>query len=720
MSMNIFEFLQIELRPSGQVHVADCPFCYSESKFFMDVDTTKYECKKCGEKGNNYTLITKLHSKWLADTKPSHYQEISKARGIPKSTFIKAKVAYHDGRYYIPYFRDDNGKNLANLGVTSADTGGPKSSWKIFKAPGLSLSIYHPIQAKLSDTVYICEGEWDALALLPYFHESSVVAAPGCQTFKEDWLPKFDGKTVVILYDNDDPGKKGAIKVCKLLSTRVASIAYLNWPAVHEIKDANDETKKGKDIRDLVISFKDADKISTFISENLETPTESIAKGEFSLPTLINVKSWNELTTIFSKELYITESSMATLSCAFSSILSCFMEGEPLWFFFVGPPSSGKTTVIEAFGSKNKYCEDRSKLTHTTLVSGMKDGNEEDPSLFAIINRRMLAVKDWTTVIEQNHTAQSELYSILRDAFDGNYSATYGNRISRRYESLKFGFIAGVTDAIYRDSKSSLGERFMKIHFMDKHFDERQHIVAAITGGRRKIERSQTLESATLGYLDFLVNNLAKNKIYEVEIYKPGTEELTDAISDIIDLAHFVSYMRTNVERSSRDESIMYRPQKEVASRLSSQFTKLAQALFYIFNFDKDPNYQNNERKIYTLPAQLYDILRRVAIDTCIPFNIELINCVTSYEEFGGASRNDIIDNLQIPKTNIHRILLDLQQLNFIRAEKFDGPPRKGRPSELYKFIPILSQLWKRIQSKGSPYLPHNNLTPKKKVKKWK
>lgn len=689
---NIFTFLDIELREKESTSIGTCPFCESENKFFADIETTKYECKKCGESGNNYTLITKLHAKYLKDTTDKQLQVLAKERKLPLASLKTAKVAYNDGKYYIPFFRDDKGKNLANLGITSSET-----KWKIFKAPKLPLYIYNPIPTSSKPIEVFLEGEWDALAALTLFQESSTVRGiPGATTFKEDWIPKFDGKEVIILYDNDDAGKKGAVKVCKMLGSRAKSISYLNWVPDERIKDCNDPSKPGKDIRDLMNSSMNQEEISKYILENQKIPTEAQITSNFSMPKTYPVKSWDELIGYYRKWLYMTESAEASLACCFTSIISCFLPGEPLWFFLIGPASSGKTTLIEAFGSGNKYCESRSKLTHTQLVSGYKDNDESDPSLFAIINRRLLAVKDWTTIIEQSHASQAELYSILRDAFDGKYTSSYGNRVSRNYDALKFGFIAGVTEAIYRDSKSSLGERFLKIHFLDPHFDEIAHIKTAMRGRSNKEERTQELEAATLGFLDHLVKNLNPSKFPKLR------EEDEDAI---IELAMFVSILRTNVERSNRDESLQFRPSKEIGARLASQFSKMAEVLMYLFNQD-------------SLTDMVYNILKQVAIDTCIPFNIELLSVLHKYSAYGGATREQIRTEMNLPRTNIHRIISDLQQLGFLISTTSDRIA-KGRPNELCRFNNQITSLWDTISQKGKPYVsPYRHSQRSRKTKK--
>jgi DNA primase len=62
--------------------------------------------------------------------------------------------------------------------------------------------------------IYICEGEWDAMALEAQGYEY-VVGVPGAFTFMKEWLHLFKDRHVVILYDADQTGAIAVQSSCK-------------------------------------------------------------------------------------------------------------------------------------------------------------------------------------------------------------------------------------------------------------------------------------------------------------------------------------------------------------------------------------------------------------------------------------------------------------------------------------------------------------------------
>ena len=79
-------------------------------------------------------------------------------------------------------------------------------------------------------TVFICEGESDAIALIEAGAERdpscAVVAAPGT-AFKAAWGPLFAGKRVVLCLDLDDAGRAATAKVAGILRPHAAAV--LSW-----------------------------------------------------------------------------------------------------------------------------------------------------------------------------------------------------------------------------------------------------------------------------------------------------------------------------------------------------------------------------------------------------------------------------------------------------------------------------------------------------------
>jgi hypothetical protein len=88
-------------------------------------------------------------------------------------------------------------------------------------------------------TVYLAEGESDALALLQAGLEdddAACVASPGT-SFPASWVPLFKGKRVVLCFDNDGPGQAASAKVAVMLHGTAAEVLALDWREVFGAKD---------------------------------------------------------------------------------------------------------------------------------------------------------------------------------------------------------------------------------------------------------------------------------------------------------------------------------------------------------------------------------------------------------------------------------------------------------------------------------------------------
>lgn len=691
--LNFFEFFDVRLQAvdgKGSQVSGDCPFCGKTKHFFANPTTGLWDCKKCGREGNPAGFITQLHQFHLETTTDEHYDYLaSKRNGVLASTLKEMQFA-HDptsGAWYVPY--GVGRKFLNNLGKFYPEVG-----FRIYKAPEMNLKLYHPFDKKIGKKVIITEGEWDLAAFRSVqkfaCKDYTLVSVPGSNTFKDEYLDEFKGADVILIYDKDDPGRKGIAKAAKKLTPVAKSVLYVKWTE-EEFNDANGEVN-GKDLRDYLVckktehaanKSKKKPKFSAMFWQDIQSMLalyqpdqndDGYIEKRFTLPPTQKCESWEQLMGVYRKKLYLTPGNEHSIACCFATALSPFFPGEPVWLFFVGRPSSGKTTVIEAFGDSNMYIDAQSQLSARVLVSGLKTAGGKDISYLPTLKLRTLTVKDFTAILTMGAKEQEELYGILRDAFDGEYKRQFGNNEKRFYKDLKFGIIAGVTKSIHAQNHASLGERFLKIEYLEnEEFDEYEHMQSALSGMHDKAARKKILQEYTLGYLDHLANNLPD--------FLPAVGSKFRYRVSL--LALLVARLRAQVERR-RDDSLLYRPEWEVASRLACQFEKMAQLLMLVYNL-KEPN------------NLLYLTIRKLALDSCIPFNVEFAKRM--FENPMGITRNKLIDELQVPSTNVHRLLTDLQQLGLIRCKQKKG--KVGRPLELYSLSYEVQRLWQKSVEVG-------------------
>lgn len=101
-------------------------------------------------------------------------------------------------------------------------------------------------------TVYLCEGQSDALALIDAGLEDAldaaspvaVVAAPGT-SFPEHWPALFRFRRVVLCGDRDEPGQRAVRKIGEALLPLAESVRVFSWAALP------DRAAAAKDLREL-------------------------------------------------------------------------------------------------------------------------------------------------------------------------------------------------------------------------------------------------------------------------------------------------------------------------------------------------------------------------------------------------------------------------------------------------------------------------------------
>lgn len=95
-------------------------------------------------------------------------------------------------------------------------------------------------------TVYLCEGQSDALALIdagledPTWKDKvAVIAAPGT-SFPDHWRDLFAFRHVILCGDRDEPGQKAVRKIGDLLLPVAESVRVFSWAGLETAPDAGD------------------------------------------------------------------------------------------------------------------------------------------------------------------------------------------------------------------------------------------------------------------------------------------------------------------------------------------------------------------------------------------------------------------------------------------------------------------------------------------------
>lgn len=129
---------------------------------------------------------------------------------------------------------------------------------------GAKASLY-PFDVVKEDLPYIliCEGEFKAL-LLNQLGFPAISVTSGACTWRQEWSSFFTNLNVIIAYDNDEPGRQGALKVAEFLKGTARSVKQILWPSCMDSKDKKDVTdffitlgKTKEDFRGLIAGAKE-------------------------------------------------------------------------------------------------------------------------------------------------------------------------------------------------------------------------------------------------------------------------------------------------------------------------------------------------------------------------------------------------------------------------------------------------------------------------------
>jgi hypothetical protein len=574
---NVTTFAQHGFKPDGESGddnvVGNCIFC-DGNRFFVNVETKKWDCKHCHRKGGFLQWLAEVAQFCEEAMTRTTMQKLVDSRGISAQTFRKFKVGYnpHTDRFVIPIF-DVSGSKVWDIRVWDG-----KKILRSTKGCTAALMGWEQLsdRKRKVDRIWLCEGEWDYLAMREVLTELKstteiAVGVQGAGTFKSEWYTYFKDRNLFVAYDNDhtkirqgvevNAAQEGSAKVYNALKGIVRDIRFVHWPESYA---------DGFDVRDYYIDH-DFNADSTIRAlralMNPLPPGAGLGGGsgddyEDSAPTFTGKGlTVDKLYDTFRDWLYLPDTTV--LDVLFGTAIANRLPGDPLWLFFVAKSGGVKSTLIMAM-AESPGIYSTTTLTPPSLISGHPSAGGGDPSLIPQFDQHVVTIKDFTTILTANPNARDEIFGILRDAYDGRIEKSFGNGVIRSYES-QFGIIAGVTPAIelFTEGHTALGERFIQWR-MPAPQDLR-------------IERD-------------LMNKALDNTTFENEMHADFTDvskaildfdfgappELPDDIRQrLLCLAQYTAVMRGTINRDRYSKEVTHKPFTEIGTRLTKQLYKL-------------------------------------------------------------------------------------------------------------------------------------------------
>lgn len=334
----------------------------------------------------------------------------------------------------------------------------------------------------------------------------------------------------------------------------------------------------------------------------------------------------------FYRRTFRTEDT-APLDACLATVATGASEGDALWVYVVGAPSSGKTEILRAFRErepKNETTYYLSSLTPNSLVSGLKDGKHLLPDL----DGKTLIVKDFTMTLEMHRENRDALFGALRDAYDGSFSKAFGSVGTVGFDS-HFNLLAAVTNAIdsYYTVQSILGQRFLMVRTsFPEDFD---------TDGERDI-------GAVRDTFARLVREALKAR--EGKPLPPCPNGFKE---DIKSLAREIAILRTHVHREGQGREIASIPEPEAPARLTNQLLKIVRGVAKV-------------RAHSDVMDEDMEIARRVAHDTIPAMMMEILKAIHD----GTATTDALAQLVRLSRQTVERRLEDLTVLRAIEREE--------------------------------------------------
>jgi hypothetical protein len=645
----------------GSEFYGRCPFTDKPNKFYVNSKTWLWDSKTAGMSGNIPKFLEEINEEYKSDLDDNLRLMLSKHRKLPTTAFAPWEVGWTGTRFSVPV-RDVAGK------IVDIRLYDPKRKFMRSTA-GCKVGLMgaHILAKHPSSDVYVCEGEWDGMAMSWLLKKNDqpgiVVAVPGAGVFKTDWTSWFAGRRVFALYDHDDPGRKGEQLLYQRLHATARSIVFCHWP---------EDLPTGFDVRDWIvhgIQKNVLDKCWERLQKLFhKKPRRSghtqrtdsgqvirlVGKAEVAKVRPDTIPTLKDVHAAYRRWLHLPNTDAIDVMLA--TALSHRIEGPPVWMFLVSPPGGAKTITMEGLiGYEHSYST--SSLTSHALISGANWQGQSDPSLIPRLDGKLLLIKDFTTVLNLRDDEKEAIFGILRDAYDGHCGKIFGNGVERKYKS-HFTIIAAVTPKIYEigPRHAALGERFLKFRMGDNldHYEEDKIISRAISNIDHDAEMKEELIEVTSPFLQFAFEEL-------------HTAKLDAALhAKIIKLAQFGARLRGNVSRDLYNQDVMTgRPFAEVGSRLGIQLSKLARSLAIV-------------RGKSSVTESEYSLVKKVMLDTVSQRSEDLVRAIYEHEVVkNGNERSltaqDIVEITRYPMTTVRRLMDDLNLLNVIERKGGQG-----------------------------------------------
>ena len=343
--------------------------------------------------------------------------------------------------------------------------------------------------------------------------------------------------------------------------------------------------------------------------------------------------TYDALEGVFKRWLLMPDTSL--LRVVLASWIANRLEGVPVWLMVVGPPSSGKTEILNALDALPQTYPVDTLSGPQSLLSGVPKKVRTKESTGGLLrkvgDRGTILLKDFSSLLGMQREKRGELFDVLRRVYDGSWerevASDGGLTINWRGHC---GCLAGCTPAIdrYHSVQSSLGERWVYYRLIPPPREEQTRHILAQSG--RKAEMQAELSNSVASYVEDLL-------IAPTSVSKPLGELITR-------LGNWTAQARSGIHRDKRGEidEIVH---PEQPARLAQTFLQICKGL------------------MLTKDEDAYATVRRLAIDSLPELRKEALLAIAREPR----NTANLLRETRIPsRTTAKRTLEDLAALDVI------------------------------------------------------
>ncbi len=716
---------------------SNCPFCGRDEKFSVNIDSGQFRCLVCAEGttkggGNAYTFIRHLHAESMRTTQLEQYVDLVNNRKFLSADSLRAWGCCRSlttGNWIMPGY--------GPTGEVCQLYSYVRTNGRMLMMPTATLGHQmFGLTLPLADTVWITEGPWDGVALWEIMgltgftteglapssngnsllHSTSIISVSSTGAVGDPFLkyvPMLAGKTVNLCFHNDHPvknektgelcdpsGWSATKRILMLLDcdTPPKKINFIKWGS-NDLgwEGVNLDLKHGYDVRDILTElpkqgmlprqariealgnlFKLVEEIPVHWINEAKDHKDKEQKHELVPKTC---HSYEKLSGAWRHALNWTEG----LDHAFPIMLACttstMMLGDQLWFRVLGPPGCGKTTLAEAISVCKKHVKSVSTLKG--MYSGAIDESGEDFSLINAAASKTLVVKDGDPLLQQPNLGQ--ILSELRDIYDTVGRPSYRNKAkTREYMHKRMTLLLCGTASLRHLDDSELGERTLDCVVMKKIDDDLEDEVLNRIAHRSATSLQVEVNGkADTHYEGSMLKAMQLTGGYVEYLRDKATELIADlTISDEVKyqctrLGKFVAHLRARPSKKQKETV-----QREFASRLTSQFVRLAGCLAIVLNKN-------------TVDNDIMVRVRRVAMDTSDGATFKIVDYLRLNPD--GATLLSVASMITQSTDDTVRLLQFLIHIEVVETFALEGVARGTRIR--YRLTPRMVRMWQAVHA---------------------